>query len=228
LALLGAAHLPQGAPTSPALANLCGFRLDRRLAGLAAAIGLRYTRYADDLAFSGDLSLAATRTFVATITDIASDEGFRINARKTRIRGRGDRQSLAGLVVNAAPAVARDEYDALRALLHNASRTGLAEQNHAGHADFHGYLAGRIAWVGHRHPARAAKLAMLFDAACSAPGRRGVERFDAIAGHVDSHWFGAEVGDDEAPAAMDHDVMLAVRDVDAVQPRIGQLGIAPP
>jgi RNA-directed DNA polymerase len=169
LALLGSAHLPQGAPTSPAVANLCGFRLDRRLAGLAAAIGLRYTRYADDLAFSGELSLAATRTFVATVTDIANDEGFRINARKTRIRGRGDRQALAGLVVNAAPAVARDEYDALRALLHNASRTGLAEQNHAGHAGFHGYLAGRIAWVGHRHPARAAKLAALFDAACSAP-----------------------------------------------------------
>jgi RNA-directed DNA polymerase len=169
LALLGSAHLPQGAPTSPALANLCGFRLDRRLAGLAASIELQYTRYADDLAFSGDLSLAATRTFVATVTDIASDEGFRINARKTRIRGRGDRQALAGLVVNAAPAVARDEYDALRALLHNASRTGLAEQNHDGHADFRGYLAGRIAWVGHRQPARAAKLAALFDAACAAP-----------------------------------------------------------
>jgi hypothetical protein len=65
--------------------------------------------------------------------------------------------------------VARDEYDLLRALLHNASRTGLADQNLDGHADFPGYLAGRIAWVGHRHPARAAKLAALFDAACSAP-----------------------------------------------------------
>jgi RNA-directed DNA polymerase len=168
LALLRAAHLPQGTPTSPALANLCGFRLDRRLSALATAIGLRYTRYADDLAFSGDLSPAAARRFVATVSKIASDEGFRINAGKTRLRGRGDRQALAGLVVNAAPAVARDEYDVLRALLHNASRTGLADQNREGHADFHGYLAGRIAWVGHRHPARAAKLAVLFDAACAA------------------------------------------------------------
>jgi hypothetical protein len=169
LALLGTAHLPQGAPTSPALANLCGFRLDRRLTGLAAAFGLIYTRYADDLAFSGDLSPASTRTFVATVTDIAGDEGFRINARKTHIRGRGDRQALAGLVVNAAPAVPREEYDALRALLNNASRTGLAEQNHDGHADFRGYVAGRIAWVGHRHPTRAAKLAALFDVACATP-----------------------------------------------------------
>ena len=42
-------HLPQGAPTSPALANLCAFRLDARLAGLAAAAGARYTRYADEI-----------------------------------------------------------------------------------------------------------------------------------------------------------------------------------
>ena len=52
--LLRRPHLPQGAPTSPALANLVAGRLDRRLAGLAAALGYRYTRYADDLAFSTD------------------------------------------------------------------------------------------------------------------------------------------------------------------------------
>jgi RNA-directed DNA polymerase len=50
-------HLPQGAPASPAVANLLAHGLDRRLAGLAAAVGARYGRYADDLVFSGDRGL---------------------------------------------------------------------------------------------------------------------------------------------------------------------------
>ena len=161
LALLRAPHLPQGAPTSPALANLCTFRLDRRLAGLAESYGLRYTRYADDLAFSGQLHVDGALRFVERARAIAADEGFRINAAKTRVRGVGDRQLLAGLVVNKAPAVPREEYDTLRALLHNAVHTGLAEQNREGHADFAAHLAGRISWVGHHHPTRAAKLQAL-------------------------------------------------------------------
>jgi RNA-directed DNA polymerase len=163
LALLGAPHLPQGAPTSPALANLCGFRLDRRLTGLARSFELRYTRYADDLAFSG--TLRHPSTFVERVAGIAADEGFRLHPTKTRVRTAAERQAVAGLVVNAAPAVPRTEYDELRALLHNAARTGLDEQNRDGHADFRAYLAGRIAWVGHRHPARAAKLTRLFERA---------------------------------------------------------------
>src|SRR4029077_10406034 len=50
----GPRGLPQGACTSPALSNQVARRLDKRLGGLANKLGLAYTRYADDLTFSGD------------------------------------------------------------------------------------------------------------------------------------------------------------------------------
>ncbi|GIF52270.1 RNA-directed DNA polymerase [Asanoa ferruginea] len=165
IAALRAGHLPQGAPTSPVLANLCAFRLDRRLTGLAGAFGVSYRRYADDLAFSGGISGQRLDDLLVAVADVVRDEGFRVHPTKTRIRGRGDRQLLAGLVVNERPAVPRDEYDRLRAILHNAARTGLAAQNRGGHPAFAEHLAGRVAWVGRASPHRAAKLASLLDAA---------------------------------------------------------------
>jgi len=75
-------HLPQGAPTSPALANLCIRRLDCRLDGLARRLGARYSRYGDDLAFSGDGDFAARGGgFVKMATAICTEEGFAINRR---------------------------------------------------------------------------------------------------------------------------------------------------
>ncbi|WP_221629423.1 reverse transcriptase domain-containing protein [Micromonospora sp. A202] len=169
LAVLRGGHLPQGAPTSPALANLCAFRLDRRLTGLAVAFDLAYQRYADDLAFSGELPPRRVADLLAAVTEVTRDEGFRVHSGKTRVRGRADRQLLAGLVVNERPAVPRTEYDLLRAILHNAARTGLAAQNHAGHPAFAEHLIGRVAWLSHAHPTRSAKLARLLTAALAGP-----------------------------------------------------------
>lgn len=101
---------------------------------------------------------------------IAAAEGFRTHPAKTRIRGQGDRQLLAGLVVNHRPAVARDEYDRLRAMLHDAAGNGLDAANRERRPDFAGYLAGRVAWVGHRHPTRAARLRPLLHAALADRG----------------------------------------------------------
>jgi hypothetical protein len=158
------AHLPQGAPTSPALSNLVAFRLDRRLMGLAKAAGASYTRYADDLAFSGDERFERhVSHFIAKVAAIALDEGFRVRYRKTRVMRTGRRQQLAGLVLNRRINVPRAEYDALRALLHNAAKLGPQSQNREGHSDFQAHLSGRIAWVAATNPRRGEELKSLYD-----------------------------------------------------------------
>lgn len=155
-------HLPQGAPSSPALANLAAYRLDARLSGYAAAAGLRYTRYADDLTFSappGDVDLRRRqRAVVAAVAGIVAEEGFRLNPAKTRLREAGQRQQVTGIVVNARTSPGRAEYDRLKALLHNAARTGGAAQNHHGHPEFAAQVRGRIAWIAQLHPERGARL----------------------------------------------------------------------
>jgi RNA-directed DNA polymerase len=156
---LATPHLPQGAPTSPALANLAVFRLDRRLAGLAAASGFRYSRYADDLTFSGSARLRRRREhFEALAASIAREEGFALNRDKAVMRSAGDRQSVCGVVVNVHPNIVRPEYDRLKAILHNAARHGPASQNRSGIADFEAHLRGRISWVSSVNPGRGEKL----------------------------------------------------------------------
>jgi retron-type reverse transcriptase len=156
-------HLPQGAPTSPALANLAAGRLDRRLAALAEKLGATYTRYADDLTFSGPLDLARTRKRIATLVAvIADDEGFTLNFRKTRLMRAGVRQHVTGVVVNVHPNINRVEFDRLKAILTNCIRRGAAEENRESHPNFRAHLLGRVAHVRSINTARGDKLMKLF------------------------------------------------------------------
>lgn len=162
---LAAAHLPQGSPSSPALANLAAFHLDVRLAALAEAIGARYSRYADDLAFSGEDTLErAAERLLPRIAAIVIEEGFRPRFRKTRIERATGRQTLMGLTVNVRPAVPRAERERLRAILTNCVRHGPASQNRERHADFRAHLVGRVMWVAHVNGAHARRLRTLLDA----------------------------------------------------------------
>jgi RNA-directed DNA polymerase len=157
------AHLPQGAPTSPALANLAAFGLDLRLAGLAETLAATYSRYADDLVLSGDRSLLAVRERVCTrVAVIAREEGFALNHRKTRCCTAGQSQRIAGMVVNARPNLPRGEYDRLKAALHRRVRDGgcLAERDR---------LRGHVAWAMQVNPQRAQRLQRLFEAIVWSP-----------------------------------------------------------
>jgi hypothetical protein len=157
-------HLPQGAPTSPALANLCFHRIDCRLAGLARAAGAIYTRYADDLAFSGDETFARRADRFSThVAALLSDEGFAVNHHKTRIMGQGVRQRLAGLTANQRVNVIRRDFDRLKAILSNCLRHGPESQNRDAHSNFRAHLEGCVAFMESINPAKARRLRAVFD-----------------------------------------------------------------
>ncbi len=158
-------HLPQGAPTSAALANLCAYRLDLRLAGAAEASRASYTRYVDDLFFSSGIgSVARARRFAQMVYSIIIEEGFVPNARKTRVMSHARAQYVTGLVVNEHPNIPRREYDRLKAVLTNCIRRGVASENRDSHPDFRAHLLGRVSYVQRVNPARGTKLQALFDA----------------------------------------------------------------
>jgi len=116
---VGSRHVVQGAPTSPALANAIALSLDRRVAGLAKKFGFAYTRYADDLTFSGD-DVAAARALIKGVQRIVHAEGFALNPDKTRVMTQRGAQVITGVTVNRELGLSRRERRKLRAALHRA------------------------------------------------------------------------------------------------------------
>ncbi len=150
---LGARVLPQGACTSPAITNALCRRLDRRLDGLGRRHGFAYTRYADDLTFSGDDARAVGR-LLRSVRSIVGDEGLTEQPRKTHVMRRGGRQEVTGLTVNDRPSIARKELRLLRAILHNAACSGLESQNREGRPNFAAHLRGRVEFACMVDPSR--------------------------------------------------------------------------
>lgn len=139
--------LPQGAPTSPALANLACRRLDVRLTKLAAKFGATYTRYADDLTFSFAAPPAiAVGRFLWWVDGICQQEGFLEHPGKRKLLRKKTQQRVTGVVVNEALHVPRADRRRFRAILHNCKKQGLPSQA-KGRDDFAAYLAGYAAYV---------------------------------------------------------------------------------
>ena len=90
-------HLPQGAPTSPALSNIVGYEMERKLAALAAEYGVTYTRYADDLTFSGDVF--PKEQIIPQVKRIIRDEKFEPNHKKTHFMNQSSRKIITGVSV---------------------------------------------------------------------------------------------------------------------------------
>jgi retron-type reverse transcriptase len=145
--------LPQGAPTSPALANLVARRLDERLGGLAKKVGATYTRYADDLTFSFAARPENLGRFFWWVDQIAQQEGFVERADKRRVLGRGNQQRVTGVVVNQGLHVPRELRAEPPAELHQLRKAGTKPDDETA-----ARIRGFAAYVKMVEPARGAKL----------------------------------------------------------------------
>lgn len=117
--------LPQGAPTSPLLSNaVCG-NLDRKLSGLAKRFNLNYSRYADDITFSGNTYVyKEDGDFWKELRRIVAEQNFKINESKTRLQRKGERQEVTGLTVGTKVNVSRKYVRDIRSLLYIWRRYG--------------------------------------------------------------------------------------------------------
>ncbi len=124
--------LPQGAPTSPALSNIAMLRVDRRLAGFAKQNQLNYTRYADDMSFSGRFRPGRV---ISMVRKILKPEGMCLHEDKIRLMAGHERQEVTGIVVNKKVQAPRDLRRKLRQVIYFIEKFGPA-----------GHLS-RQAWV---------------------------------------------------------------------------------
>ncbi|MGN6129150.1 MAG: reverse transcriptase family protein, partial [Nocardioidaceae bacterium] len=120
--------LAQGFSTSPFLSNLAFVETDAALAELADGEGVTYTRYVDDMSFSGPVS-SVHDDLMDSITALLSAHGWRVNPGKTRFMRRGKPQYVTGLYVgdSAGPHIPRSMKRLLRREVYFASRFGLED-----------------------------------------------------------------------------------------------------
>lgn len=149
--------LPQGAPTSPQLANLVMRKFDRKVTKAATNAGLRYSRYSDDLIFSttGAYTRTLAEQFVHSMYDHLGAHGFEANRTKTSIAGPGARKIVLGLLVDRdKPRLTRDFRARLETHIHYIERKDVGPVLHARFRGFdsvigfQNHLLGLIAFAG--------------------------------------------------------------------------------
>ena len=161
-------RLPQGAPTSPTLSNMICFRLDKALFALAKNTRSIYTRYADDITFSGNQPLIGLfdkalpksgrvplEALSTNLTAVFLENGFELNSEKSHYADRSSRRMVTGLKINELLNVDRRFIRNIRATLYSIEKFGIAaaqitfEIKHGGKCDLALHLKGEITWLLH-------------------------------------------------------------------------------
>jgi RNA-directed DNA polymerase len=146
-------HLPQGAPTSPAISNALCRRLDHHLAAMAADLDFTYTRYADDLTFSATGEpLRHICSLLNRVEKIVTHEGLILHPEKTRILRKSRQQEVTGIVVNQKLNVDRETLKRFRATLHHIEKDGLAGKHWGNGSDLLSAIEGFANFVAMVNP----------------------------------------------------------------------------
>ena len=116
--------LPQGAPSSPAITNIILYEFDELVGQWCRERGIAYTRYCDDMTFSGDFASAEVIRFIRLEL---KKMGFLLNEQKTRIQHPGQQQTVTGIVVNEKMSIPTDYRRKLRQELYYCRKFGIHE-----------------------------------------------------------------------------------------------------
>ena len=145
--------LPQGPPTSPAIANVVLSPLFQDLRDLAVGFGLELTLYVDDICISGP---GASR-IVKPATDLVTKHGQVTAWRKLRVMPASSRQTVTGLVVNRKPSVSKDYREEVRrSVIDLANKGNITRREHQS-------VMGKIAYVAGVAPAHGRRLRSFAD-----------------------------------------------------------------
>lgn len=117
-------HLPQGAPTSTALANLVLHQAGTEVRQASAALGLVHTTFVDDLTFSGEKA----RDVLGVAVETLRKAGFRLPHRKIKIMGSRVQKRITGAVLGVKLTVPKDKKSKARAAFHRLAHTTLGSR----------------------------------------------------------------------------------------------------
>ncbi len=116
--------LPQGAPTSPYITNILLNDLDEAIALYCKINKIRYTRYSDDLAFSGNLK---EQEIINLVSNELTKLGLNINSRKTKLMRPGQPQVISGIIVNEKIQVPKSKRNQIRNEMYYIKNFGLVD-----------------------------------------------------------------------------------------------------
>jgi RNA-directed DNA polymerase len=158
-------RLPQGAPSSPALANLSALELDDALIRICAenigSANFHYSRYVDDITISGGAGLL---DLLPKLFDAIETNGFRTNSKKTRILRQSTRQWVTGVVVNKKPNPPRKLIRKVRQHLYYCHKYGMTqhcESRGIKPSDFVDQINGLVGYIRMTQPHLADEFALL-------------------------------------------------------------------